>query len=98
MRRDGTCTGWVNGVWLDCCLQHDCDCGENWPSPCLYDDNYALMQCVIASSYSSKAKCPALVQINALLMFVGVTIFNPLLVVIEGLSPAQFGGGEDGYL
>lgn len=76
---DGTCTGWPDGNWIDCCYQHDCDCDAVYPLPCPLWSNAALMQCVIASSYSVKCKYPELVRVNAVLMLVGVTVFNPLL-------------------
>jgi len=80
---DGRCTGWFNGVWIDCCLQHDCDCGNDWPLPCSYAHNYYLMRCVEASSYGRDVKYPKLVRINAKLMFVGVTVFNPILTTFN---------------
>lgn len=92
---DGTCTAWPDGNWLDCCLQHDCDCATVWPMPCLPSHNYNLMQCVKASSYSKKVKHPCLVRANAVLMFVGVGLFNPIM---SAFRKAEYGGETEEML
>jgi len=79
---DGECTGWFNGGWIDCCCQHDKDCAG---VGCSLYDNYYLMQCVTASSYSSKVKYSKLVRVNAVLMFVGVTLLVPIVFKVESL-------------
>ena len=87
---DGTCTSWFDGNWVDCCCQHDVDCESVWPIPCLPQDNYYLMNCVIASSYSLKVKHPCLVRANAILMFVGVGILNPIITTLR--KSDEYGG------
>ena len=53
------------------------------------------MRCVIAASYSKKTLCPPLVRANAVLMFVGVTALNPLLIFLNGEKGGVYGGEKD---
>jgi len=79
---DGKCTGWFDGNWIDCCCQHDADCNG---TSCSFPDNLYLMHCVVASSYSSKVKYSRIVRVNAVLMFVGVTLLVPIVFKVESL-------------